>query len=274
MKRLYEKNEVRHFLVWLAIYLGVGIVVINIGAAVGISEHDVVALPLLALAVVMLVYLHRTGIGAEIGLGTPPAVPAPRMWFYLPLLLLVGMPLTSGLRHDLAALAVGAIVVHYVAVGFLEEVLFRGLLLRAMLNKRRPVWAVVISALTFGIGHVVSLLIGQSAQDTVWQIINATFVGLIFTLVVIATASLTMVIIAHMLYNIIAALSEVSAVTGLIVTSIVVLIVYGSWLLFGAGVLARLRPPKRRHSQRSADASGEGVTASALRVGLGRRALR
>ncbi|SDC07898.1 hypothetical protein GA0111570_11912 [Raineyella antarctica] len=244
MKRLYEKNEIRHFLVWLAIYLGLSIVVINIGAAVGLSEHTVVALPLLALAVVMLGYFRRTGIGPEIGLGTPPAVPAPRMWFYLPLLVLVGLPLVSGLHQDLTALAVVVIVLHYAAAGFLEEVLFRGLLLRALLKQGRPVWAVAISALTFGIGHVTSLLIGQSGQDTVLQIINATVVGLIFTLVVVATGSLTAVIVAHILYNIIATLSDVTEGTGIIVTGIVVLLVYGAWLLTGAGVLAQLRSPE------------------------------
>lgn len=244
MRHLYEKNEVRHFLVWLAIYLGLSIVAINIGAALGIGEHEIVALPLLVLAVVMLVYFRRTGIGPEIGLGTPAAVSAPRMWFYLPLLVLVGFPLITGVRDDLTALAVAAIVVHYAASGFLEEVLFRGLLLRALLKEGRPLWAVVISSLTFGIGHVISVLIGQSGQDTVFQIINATVVGLLFTLVVLATGNLTAVIIAHILYNIIATLSHTGQDAALILPGLVILVVYGAWLLFGAGGLDRLRSPQ------------------------------
>jgi uncharacterized protein len=189
----------------------------------------------------MLVYFRRTGVGPEIGLGTPPAVSAPRLWFYLALLLLVGIPLITGMREDLTALAVMAIVVHYAASGFLEEVLFRGLLLRALLKEWRPVWAVVISSLTFCIGHILSVLIGQSGPDTVFQIISATVVGLLFTLVVLATGNLTAVIIAHILYNIIATLSRTGQDAALILPGLVILVVYGVWLLFGAGVLDRLR---------------------------------
>ncbi|MDI3331887.1 MAG: CPBP family intramembrane metalloprotease [Micrococcus sp.] len=243
MKRLYEKNEIRHFLVWLAIYLGLSIVVINLGSALGVGEHEIVALPLAVLAVVMLVYFRRTSIGPEIGLGARAAVSAPRMWFYVPLLVLVCYPLVTGVRNDLTTMAVAALVLHYAASGFLEEVLFRGLLLRALLKEGRPIWAVAISSLTFGIGHIISVLIGQSGQDTVFQIINATIVGLLFTLVVIATQNLTAVIVAHVLYNIIATLSRTGQDAALILPGFVILLVYGTWLLFGVGVLDRLRSP-------------------------------
>ncbi len=247
MKRLYEKNQVRHFLAWLALYLVATIVAVNLGVNVGISAHAAAVIPLGVLSIVMLAYLLRSGIGLQIGLGASPGVPAVRMWFYLPLLILVGLPLIRGVRDDLTILIGVTILAHFVFVGFLEEVLFRGLLLHALLRKGRPVWAVIVTSLTFGLGHVASLFIGQSSTDTALQIINATLVGLLFTLVVIATGSLQAVIVAHILYNIIAEFSQIGEGTGLIIPGIVVLIIYGSWLLYGAGALSRLKEIAAAH---------------------------
>lgn len=260
MRRLYEANQIRHFLVWLGAYLGLSVVAINIGSAFGVSDHVAVAIPLAALALVLFVHLRRTRIAADIGLGVPSAVAASRMWFYLPLLVLVCLPLLGGVDKDMTALAVTAIVVHYAAVGFLEETLMRGLLLRALLEKWPPVWAVVVSALTFGVGHVVSLLIGQSASDTVLQIINATVVGLIFTLVVIATGSLTAVIVIHALYNILAGISGATEGTWIIFGGIAVLLLYGTWLLIGAGAATRLKELGEQDGRKSSSVTGRSDT--------------
>jgi len=256
MHRLYAQNEIRHFLVWLAAYLVPSILLLNLGPAVGLSDHAILAVPLLVLSVVLFAYLRRTGIGTDVGLGVPAAVPAARLWFYLPLAVLVALPLAGGLRPDLTPLAVAAILVHFVSVGFLEEVLFRGMMLRALLRKWPPAAAVLLSAVIFGVGHAVGMLAGQGAGDTVLQVVNATLVGLVFTLVVVVTGSLTVVIVAHAAYNTIAALTGAQEGMALIGASLAVLVVYGSWLLFGAGALDRLRQGGTFPAQAAADRRG------------------
>lgn len=252
MTRLYEKNPLRHFLAWLAIYLISSIVAINIGINAGVSAHTAAVIPLGVLSVILFIYLLRTRIGTRIGLGVRPRVPASRMWFYLPLFILVCIPFARGLRGDLTLLLVATIITHYVFVGFLEEVLFRGMLLHALLDRGKAIWAVGITAVTFGIGHVTSMLIGQGGTDTALQIINAIIIGLILTLVVFLTGSLHVVIVIHVLYNISATLTTDSASTteGLIpiLAGLAVLIIYGIWLLYGAGALTRFRefPPARQ----------------------------
>ena len=191
MTHLYENNPLRHFLLWLAAYLIVSIVAVNIGVNLGLSMPASAALPLGVLTVVLFAYLMRTGIGGQIGLGVPARVPARRMWFYLPLLLL---------------------------------------------------GAVTVSALTFGVGHAASLLIGENLGDTALQILNATVVGLVFTLVVLATGNLHAVIAAHFLYNAIAQIAQPSGVV-LILAAVLLLVGYGGWLFYGAGVRDRLRTP-------------------------------
>lgn len=79
MKRLYERNPIRHFLVWLAIYLVTSIVVINLGANLGFSLQAAAVVPLGVLSVILYFYLRRTGIGQQIGLGVAPMVSLGRM---------------------------------------------------------------------------------------------------------------------------------------------------------------------------------------------------
>lgn len=248
MKRLYESNQIRHFLVWLAIYLVISIVAINIGSNFGVSLQTAAVIPLGVLSIILYLYLRRTGIGRQIGLGVTPAVSLARMWFYLPLLLLVAFPLVTGLREHVTWLSFITIMGWAVFVGFLEEVLMRGMLLHAMLRTWRPALAILVSAATFGVGHIASLAVGLGGLETALQIINATIVGLLFTLVVVATGNLHAVIIAHILYNAIAQLSQVTSSATLLLPGIIALVIYGGWLLYGAGVKERMRSfDEQRH---------------------------
>lgn len=92
MKRLYDRNQLQHFFVWLAIYLVTSIVVINLGVNLGLSMQTAAVIPLGVLSVTLFFYLRRTGIGRQIGLGVAPRVSLGRMWFYVPLLALVCFP--------------------------------------------------------------------------------------------------------------------------------------------------------------------------------------
>jgi uncharacterized protein (DUF697 family) len=48
-------------------------------------------------------------------------------------------------------------------VGFLEELIFRGFLFRA-LEREGVVWAVWVSSITFGLGHIINLFNGSGAE--------------------------------------------------------------------------------------------------------------
>src|SRR5699024_1414511 len=94
-KRLYDKNQSRHFLVWLAICLVTSIVVINIEVNLGgVSMQTAAVIPLGVLSLILfstgclvphpVFYLRRTGIDRQLGLGVAPRISLGRMWFYLP----------------------------------------------------------------------------------------------------------------------------------------------------------------------------------------------
>ena len=73
---------------------------------------------------------------------------------------------------------------------FFEEWLCRGIILRGMLNKVRPSWAIVISALFFALIHA-----------NPWQAVPAFFMGLVFGFVYYKTGSLKLTMLMHFTNN-------------------------------------------------------------------------
>ena len=66
-----------------------------------------------------------------------------------------------------------------------------------MLSKDKTIVAIIVSAVTFGIGHIVNLFTGQASFETVMQIIFAISWGLILTVVCFRGSSIIPCIIAH-----------------------------------------------------------------------------
>ena len=87
-------------------------------------------------------------------------------------------------------------------VGFVEEMIFRGFLFKGMLAEGKPAPAVIVSSLTFGIGHIVNFLTGQAGFETAVQIVFAVSLGFVFTMVCYKSGSLIPCIIAHSLIDV------------------------------------------------------------------------
>ncbi len=87
-------------------------------------------------------------------------------------------------------------------VGFLEEVIFRGLLFNAMRKDSRKA-AVIVSSVTFGIGHIINLVNGSGAEllPNLLQVVYATAAGFMFVMMYLKTDSLIGCIAAHGLFN-------------------------------------------------------------------------
>ena len=71
-----------------------------------------------------------------------------------------------------------------------EEWLCRGMVLRGLLTKMKPVWAIVVSALFFAVIHA-----------NPWQALNAFLIGLVMGYVYYKTGSLILTMIIHFVNN-------------------------------------------------------------------------
>ena len=85
-------------------------------------------------------------------------------------------------------------------IGFIEEIIFRGFLFK-MMAKDNVKQAIIISAITFGIGHIVNLLNGADLILTLIQICYAISIGYLFVIIFYKSKSLIPCIITHCLVN-------------------------------------------------------------------------
>lgn len=198
MKKLYEKNELVFALVWIAIYVA--------GTSLAEALNETAGIPKLASAVfhialtaVLALWVMRSGLAEKYGLFLPRYRLA-RAWFFLPLVLVCLYKLAFSPAFRFSPTESVLYVVSMLGVGFLEELIFRGFLFRAI-EKENLTRAIVISSVTFGIGHIVNLLNGQNLPETVSQIIFAVFVGFALVILFHKGKSLVPCIVFHGVFN-------------------------------------------------------------------------
>jgi len=85
-------------------------------------------------------------------------------------------------------------------IGFLEEIIFRGFLFK-MMAKDNVKLAIIVSSVTFGVGHIINLFNGASLIPTLLQIMYATSGGFLFVIIFYKSNSLWPCIITHSLIN-------------------------------------------------------------------------
>lgn len=237
MKKLYEKSEIWFAVAWIIAYCVLLSVGDNISASLGVINVATFPIALL-LSVVLFLFLKSNGLLERYGL-CKSKVPTAKMLFYIPVLVM----LTANLWHGVGIYVSPSEAVCYVltmlCVGFLEEVIFRGLLFNAM-RKDGVKSAIIVSSLTFGIGHIVNLFNGSGAEllPNLLQVVYATAAGFMFVMIYYKTESLIVCIVAHGVFNALSVFVNEAAVTDMMrILSCVFLIVvcggYGAYIARG-----------------------------------------
>ena len=118
-------------------------------------------------------------------------------------------------------------------VGFIEEVIFRGFLYKMMANDNKRL-AIIVSSLTFGIGHIINLLNGAAVVTTLIQVCYAIVVGFLFVIIFEYGKSLWPCIITHSLTNSLALFSVENSITGYIAPIILIFVsvIYAMWIIY------------------------------------------
>ena len=85
-------------------------------------------------------------------------------------------------------------------IGFIEEIIFRGFLYK-MMAKTNVKSAVLVSAITFGIGHIINLVNGAQLIPTLLQVCYAVSIGYLFVIIFNKSKSLIPCIVTHSIMN-------------------------------------------------------------------------
>lgn len=207
LKKLYEKSNIWFAVAWIALYCVLMSVGDVLSEAIGVQK--LITLPVaILLSVVLFFFLKTNNLLNTYGL-CRPKVKAKTLLYYLPVLLMLSANLWYGVTLNFG---VGETVLYILAmfcVGFLEEVIFRGLLFGAM-KKENLMVAVIVSSITFGMGHIINLINGSGAElvPNLLQVVYATAAGLMFVMLYYRSQSLVVCIGAHGLFNAISAFAN------------------------------------------------------------------
>ena len=200
MIHLYRKNELTFSLVWIGAYVALLSAADSLSASLGTAKS--VTAPLcLAMTALLAVWSGKNGLRKKYGL-CRVRLDWRQYLYFLPLVLIASTNLWGGFAPRFAPLETALYVVSMVCVGFLEEVIFRGFLFRALCADGETVGrAVLISSLTFGIGHIVNLLNGAELLPTLLQICYASAAGFLFTVLFLRSGTLLPCTLTHSAIN-------------------------------------------------------------------------
>ena len=113
-------------------------------------------------------------------------------------------------------------------VGFLEEIIMRGFLFK-MMEKDNVKRAIIVSSITFGMGHIVNLLNGADFVPTLLQVCYAIAIGYMLVMVFYKSKSLIPCIIFHGIFN---ALNIFSTGKSTVISSIILIILCLGYTLY------------------------------------------
>lgn len=200
MKKLYEKNELTFAIVCIVVYCVVQSIALNLNEVIGV-HYLANAVSCVILTIALFVFIRKNGLSKYYGL-CKSSLPASKFLYYIPLIALATSNLWLGVAMNYSPAGTVCRIIAMLCVGFLEEVIFRGLLFRAM-AKNNVKSAIIVSSVTFGIGHIINLANGSGMQlvDNLCQIVFAIAVGFLFVMLFHRGGSLIPCIITHSAIN-------------------------------------------------------------------------
>ena len=200
MKKLYVKNELTFAIVWIVVYCVLQSLANPLNERIGIEYAASAAFCVLQ-TVALFAFIRKNNLQKRYGF-CKSSVPACRFLYYLSLVILASGNLWNGVALNYSPAATVCRIVCMLCVGFLEEVIFRGLLFKAM-AKDNIKSAVIISSVTFGVGHIINLFNGSGMNlvNNLFQIVFAIAVGFLLVTIFYRGGSLLPCILVHSAIN-------------------------------------------------------------------------
>ena len=200
MKKLYEKNELTFSIMWIVVYCVLQSLANPLNKVIGI-EYAASAVFCILQTIVLFNFIRKNKLQERYGL-CKSSVPASRFLYYVPLIILATGNLWNGAAVNYSLPETVCRIACMLCVGFLEEVIFRGFLF-VSIAKENVRSAIIISSVTFGIGHLINLFNGSGMEliNNLCQICFAIAVGFLLATIFYRGGSLLPCIIVHSAIN-------------------------------------------------------------------------
>lgn len=229
MYRFYQKNELNFSLVWIFAYVVLLSAADSFSASLGVEK--LITAPVCIVFVLLLFgFIKKHGLLERYGLCAFKGNPKDYLYF-IPLVFIITVNLWNGVTMNASALETVLFILSMLCVGFIEEVIFRGFLFKAMCRDSLK-WAVFVSSITFGMGHIVNLLNGRDLIPTLLQVCYAIAIGFLFTVIFYKGKSLLPCIITHGILNSLSIFAVQGSQMLRILTAAALLVISGGYALW------------------------------------------
>jgi len=194
MKKIFEKHETLFCIVLIIVYILVNSYCIQ---NFGIEDYrsTIINTIFSVVLIIIMILLKRTSY-----YGLVKVTNLKKYLYFIPLILIVSVNLWNGININNSTSEIIFYILNMINVGFIEEIIFRGFLFK-MMAKDNIKSAIIVSSITFGIGHIVNLLNGAELIPTLMQIGYAMSIGYLFVIIFYKSKSLIPCIITHSLVN-------------------------------------------------------------------------
>lgn len=225
MSKKIEKYETTITITFIILYLLLNSLCINSFGEISI----ITALCNICLSIIILLFIIKNKLVSYYKLNK---VPSPKRFLYfIPLIILISVNLWSGINinHSLTTIIIHIITM--IGVGFLEEIIFRGFLFQ-LLAKDNIKTAIIVTSITFGIGHIINLLNGADLIPTLVQICYALSGGYMFAIILYKGNSLWPCIITHIGINTLSIFNFPNTFTSMYIGPIALIIISLSYAIY------------------------------------------
>ena len=227
MRKFYETKPVLFAILWIVVYV---VLIAPLRGRFGDGSLQML-LGLVAISAALLAAIRLLGIQKELGMTRWLQNGRALLWL-LPMWVLSTGNLWGGVSVRYDAITSVMAVLSFLLVGVAEEIIFRGFLFNGMKKTGRLTVAIVVSAITFGMGHIVNLLTGHATAETLVQMIFAVAWGFLFTFAYLKGGSLLPCIAIHGLIDAFSVFARDNAAAdwAYIIATVVIAVIYCLYL--------------------------------------------
>lgn len=152
----------------------------------------------LILLFVIFIFICKNKYNKYLGLRIPKNIQS--CLYFIPLIIISCVNLYNEINISNSLTEIIFYILIMLCVGFIEEIIFRGFLFK-MIMKISINQAVIVTSITFGIGHIVNLFNGSLMLETLFQIFYAFILGYLYVIIFLKTDSIIPAIASHSFIN-------------------------------------------------------------------------
>lgn len=193
------KNEIILFVVMTTVYF-TWINIANELSDLTNMPDSIKALAEIIFPLIVIFYLKKKKLLSYYGLNSLKELNYKSLLFCIPMIIVALNNLRYGFNIDESPTQIILHIFNVLGVGFSEEILFRGFLMKPIMRKS-PTAAVITSSLIFGMIHIFNIFYGGGIKEVSAQVIFATAIGLMYALFFYKTNNIIPCMICHSLTN-------------------------------------------------------------------------